>query len=296
MGKRMICLFLSMVMCFGVLVTFSACGGGALDRETSADDFEWESKKGGVIITGYKGAAKTVAVPEVLDGKKVVEIDEEAFSGNIVIEALVLPKYVGSIDLGDELEGCDNLTYLEMRGSQANVEAQGYDCAPIKELSLPNTTSIRKGNVPNISTLTKVYAPKCTKIYRFKLSKSVKEITIKSQPVLANTKLYVKVGCEGSGHDLKYYLFDNRALNALSCDKQNYTPYDSAAYAEVSEWTEQNWGFDGEMTYDNLLIAENIHQYICTIFDRDEVTINGVTYQSTTRIEDEKNLNKRYID
>ncbi len=270
MVKRMICLFLSMVMCFGVLVTFSACGGSALDRETPADDFEWESTDGGIKITGYKGSAETVVVPELIENKKVVTIDKKAFSGNLKIKALVLPKYVKSIGLTSTLGGCDNLTYLEMRAKDVYIGSYGTDHVSIQELFLPNVTEIDSGTFyGSLKGLKKINAPNCEKIRcsALRFPSNVEEVILKAQPVYASMQINITMdGYDDNGETI---IKETCYIMNLICDA-SYTP---------RERSESELYID----YDAALTAQNMSKYICSVFDQDEIKVNGVTYKSTER-------------
>lgn len=57
---------------------------------------EWSSIDGGIQITNYTGTEKIVHVPAVIEGKKFVSIGS-AFSGNVYIEELWLPKSVKNV-------------------------------------------------------------------------------------------------------------------------------------------------------------------------------------------------------
>jgi len=64
---------------------------------TPADDFIWTKTSEGIIITGYKGNASHVQVPEIIDGAPVIRIGENTFAGNKTLTHISLPESVTSI-------------------------------------------------------------------------------------------------------------------------------------------------------------------------------------------------------
>ncbi len=97
--------------------------------ETPAEEFEWENTSGGVEITGYKGNSTRVVVPELIGSKKVVSVGN-TFSGNVLLEELVLPEGVERTNLS----GCKALKYFEARGRGGSGS---YVPASVEELILP---------------------------------------------------------------------------------------------------------------------------------------------------------------
>lgn len=85
---------------------------------TKESEFSYREAGGNAIITGYHGSDKTVSVPEVLDGKTVIGIEEDAFS-DATCETVILPKTIQRIENGafknallQELYLYDNLSYV----------------------------------------------------------------------------------------------------------------------------------------------------------------------------------------
>ncbi len=76
----------------------------------------YEDTEGGVSITGYTGTASVVVLPDAIDGKPVVAIDDGAFTPDeeaegVDLTALYIPDSVTFIGHG-ALKGCDQLTAL----------------------------------------------------------------------------------------------------------------------------------------------------------------------------------------
>lgn len=90
------------------------------------------------IITGYHGTEKTVSVPESLDGKTVIEIEEDAFL-DATCETVVLPKTIQRIENGafqnallQELYLYDNLSYVSDESFKGCKELQTLHINAIK--------------------------------------------------------------------------------------------------------------------------------------------------------------------
>ncbi len=73
--------------------------------------YEWKEIEGGIEITKYLGNEKAIVVPEIIENKKVVSVGN-AFSGNVMIEKLILPKSCETVNV----KNCDNLKYLDYPG------------------------------------------------------------------------------------------------------------------------------------------------------------------------------------
>ncbi len=79
----------------------------------SVDDIQYRfasninSENGDVVITGYTGKSSTLTIPAVLDGHKVVAVDEGAFKGRKTIAKIT---FSGPVTIGDgAFENCSNL-------------------------------------------------------------------------------------------------------------------------------------------------------------------------------------------
>lgn len=125
---------------------------------TPVEDFEWEDDDGGIKITAYKGSAKRVVVPEIINNKKVVKIGN-TFTGNVIIEELII--------LSDEVQiapvkGCEALKYLEIRGSRSG--SYHIEAPNLKKLVMPNTTTLIVDRFPE--SVEDLIAPNVNEIVR----------------------------------------------------------------------------------------------------------------------------------
>jgi hypothetical protein len=80
---------------------------------TPARDFAFEHGEKGVTITKYKGTAKMVNIPAVIDGSPVVEIGDEAFVDCSNLSSLSIPISVTSIGSW-AFSGCSGLSSLSI--------------------------------------------------------------------------------------------------------------------------------------------------------------------------------------
>lgn len=96
--------------------------------ESDADDFAVEAREGGVAVLSYKGSAKRVRVPSVINGTPVVAIADRAFENQTALTALYLPDSV--ISLGTAiLSGCKALESLRtplLGASASEAQYLGY--------------------------------------------------------------------------------------------------------------------------------------------------------------------------
>lgn len=58
---------------------------------SAGEDFAWEHTEDGAAITGYCGADTTVVIPEQLDGRPVIAVEEGAFSGCAAAQVIFPP-------------------------------------------------------------------------------------------------------------------------------------------------------------------------------------------------------------
>ena len=111
-----------------------------------AELFHWRVEQGGITITGYFGAERTVTVPAELDGLPVRVIGSDAFRG-ADCETVILPDTLYTLEngafrgctlttlylfdnirvIGDPVfEGCENLTTLHLNAVERPVYSGTY--------------------------------------------------------------------------------------------------------------------------------------------------------------------------
>ena len=128
--KRLLALLLALFLC--------ACAALAEEGATlTSGFFEYElNEDGDAVITGYTGTASAVAVPPVLDGKKVVAVGKEAFSG-LPVAVVHLSEGVTRIGEG-AFKNCDKLISVILPQSVTVIGKSAFrNCASLRTLVLP---------------------------------------------------------------------------------------------------------------------------------------------------------------
>ncbi len=101
-------------------------------------DFEYTESNGNLTITGYKGTAMAVTVPDIIDGKMVTTIGENAFY-NSNITSIHLPGTVRVIGK-NAFHSCASLTGINIPAGVTDIEADAFrGCSNLRTLGLPNT-------------------------------------------------------------------------------------------------------------------------------------------------------------
>ena len=67
-------------------------------KESDAADFECESFGAGLIVMNYTGSDETVVIPEKINGKKIMAIGFEAFSGVSGVKTVVITRNITSVE------------------------------------------------------------------------------------------------------------------------------------------------------------------------------------------------------
>jgi len=142
------------------IATISVCDINA-DAQEYCGKLKYVTTEDKAIITGYTGNPKVLNIPAEIDGKKVVEVRENAFYKCESLEKVILPdtvKFVGhhafyecaslkqaelseniySIDEGC-FSGCISLEKIEFPNSLKIIESDGfYNCYSLESVELPS--------------------------------------------------------------------------------------------------------------------------------------------------------------
>jgi len=116
--------------------------GFGLDKgiQNDADDFTYETKNGGVTITGYTGRARDVVIPQTINGEPIVAIGRIAFLRK-GLTSVTLPNTVTVI--GTNAFSYNRLTELTLPNSVATIEYGAFSNNRLSNLNLPDSlTSI----------------------------------------------------------------------------------------------------------------------------------------------------------
>lgn len=110
--------------------------------ETDESDFEYEEIEGGVSISKYVGNDKIVVIPEEINGKSVLEVGEQAFSNNEMLEGI---KIADSVTVLNRMSfsNCTNLNVVVMGNNVKEVKMQAFlMCTSLKDVELNNRLEI----------------------------------------------------------------------------------------------------------------------------------------------------------
>ena len=95
------------------------------DNTVPEQNYRFEKKNGGVIVTEYVGTDSEVTVPAMLDGLPVLTIGENAFRGKKVV-SVVIPEGVRTLDWF-AFYGCNELKSITLPASLTMVEYGAFD-------------------------------------------------------------------------------------------------------------------------------------------------------------------------
>ena len=126
----------------------------------SADTAGTSASAAAIKLTGYTGRDKKLTVPSELDGRKVTEIGEGCFSGNVWVERAYVPE--GVVKIGDyafeccgllekvylpdsltaigngAFSGCGKLMYADISDETASIGNGAFmACEELKQINLP---------------------------------------------------------------------------------------------------------------------------------------------------------------
>lgn len=126
--------------------------------KSAVSDFSYtDNENGTVTITGYKGKAKDVVIPEKINGKSVVAIGGfNAFSGkDITSVSMPSVEMVGFC----AFQNCKKLTKVSMP-KVVNIGLSSFAGTGITSIDLPQAEGISNGAFSECKRLTSVRAPK----------------------------------------------------------------------------------------------------------------------------------------
>ena len=282
--------YLSVLLALVLLLGLCACGGkeSKKDEQTEnkqsattvpvdpAELYDWIEVSGGLEITAYLGSDTKVVVPSAIDHKAVVSVGT-AFSGDLTLEELELPKAVTAADLTNcqalkrltapgitslkklSLEGCDTLEYLSLEGIK---EAPTTQLPPsVRELVLCNLKNLFLSDFPfGCDSLEKADLSGANVIY------------------------------DGSAvyDEYPYELTLNEDLNKCYLIRRYdestgaYTDDFCKIYKEGGDFGDM-YVSDGYRPNDDIpetldITDENRAQIYCGIFNCNKITVNGVVY------------------
>lgn len=159
--KRMLAVLLAMVMVFAGLPMYGMEVRAA--ESLTEGDYEYEVNEDGnsVTITKYTGGGGDVTIPSEIDGKKVTELGEQAFSWCESITGITLPRGLENIG-SDAFSMCRNLMRIILPEKMENIGNRAfYDCQKLTNISIPDgLKSIGKYAFSWCTSLTGISIPK----------------------------------------------------------------------------------------------------------------------------------------
>ena len=128
-------------------------------------DFIYETVEGGIAITSYSGNNPIVNIPREIDGKKVLEIGDNAFRDKNFIAEVIFPQGISAVG-NYAFCRCTGLTVINLPEGIREVGAHAfYNCRNIEEITLPDSLvfvgdgfikNCDKINTVNISSAVKI--------------------------------------------------------------------------------------------------------------------------------------------
>ena len=92
------------------------------------------------IVTGYTGTAKTVTIPDIYNGLRVIAIGDAAFKDNNYIEKIKLPNSIERIGIG-AFSGCMSLKTVNLPDSISEIDDSAFNsCYKLASISVPSST------------------------------------------------------------------------------------------------------------------------------------------------------------
>ena len=90
-------------------------------------------------ITDYTGSAKNLAIPEELNGKRVVRLAERSFEGCLTLESVTIPDSVVGFGYSAFM-GCANLKEVHIPATVEKISNNMFaDCRSLEEITIPDS-------------------------------------------------------------------------------------------------------------------------------------------------------------
>ena len=148
---------------FAAMVVLCAVCAGA---ETYGDLEYSVLDDGTVEITDYNGSAKTVDIPEKINGKSVTSIGNCAFRYCTSLKSITIPNSVMEIG-SSAFSGCSSLTSITIPNSVTEIGVYAFKgCTSLTSITIPNSvTNIGDSTFWGCSSLTAIYVAVDNKNY-----------------------------------------------------------------------------------------------------------------------------------
>jgi hypothetical protein len=126
---------------FAVAAVFFQMGCDMAKRQ-----FTYTASNGAVTITKYNGSAKSVIIPDKIDGLPVTGVGPGAFAVRAIVNSqkltgVTIPKTVGTIEAG-AFANCTRLSSLAIPASVTNLGAFAFaDCQALTSFTIPDSVT-----------------------------------------------------------------------------------------------------------------------------------------------------------
>ncbi len=178
--KRFLAVLLSAIMLIAVAVQTSAANSQGFD-------YEIISGSTSVRITGYNGLEANVVIPDILDGRTVVEIGSGAFAGHTGIRSVTVSSNVLRI-MKEAFSECTSLESAVIPASVSSIGDSAFsDCTALKDVTISSAyTSVGYYAFEGCSSLENITIPSskigyaafrgCSSLSTIKLLDSVQSV------------------------------------------------------------------------------------------------------------------------
>ncbi len=138
----------------------SVCGEILVPQETInpqfSSGFSYVEEEGEIVITGYNGTETAVIIPNVIDGKEVTRIEDDAFRDRADIESVVIPDSIQKIG-SSAFMNCSGITEISL---PADVDYMGLGSTEQNVGTASTTYSPGNGSFEGCTGVTKItYTP-----------------------------------------------------------------------------------------------------------------------------------------
>ncbi len=129
---------ISLLLFAVILISLLAVGvTGVFAEEKSYGAFNYRVADEGVYITEYTGEMAEVFVPNTIDDKVVVGIDDEAFWYKDFVTTVKLPDYLETIG-ARAFQGCSSIVSMEIPNTVYEISDAAFEnCKNLKTLNIP---------------------------------------------------------------------------------------------------------------------------------------------------------------
>ena len=251
---------------------------GWVKDEAEIKPFEINEK--GIITKINDTTLKVIDIPNNIDGIDVLELDNELFSNNKVVEEVILPETLTYIGYAT-FKGATSLRKVEVKGNIKVITSSCFEnCTSLKEVILPNSIKNINANSFTNTALTSFVAPTSLETIGNEAFKNVKTLINLN---LGNVKKLYRASFEGCDSlkevvlpdsliDLNedFVFFNCKNLEKVTMPKKavsvTHTLFnDTKLFLDQSNWT------NNALYVDNYLIKVD-DKYSSSIFKTNEAT------------------------